>query len=152
MIFSSEVSAMPRSSVRFALIALAAVVAASTVTASQARQSPAPQSKPKTLASSARQCFDANNVTSFAPVDDRHVNLRVGVKQVYQATLFAPCYDIDWAWRLGVRQRNGGSFICSGLDADIIVPDRNFPQRCHVTGFRLLSPEEVKALPPKQRP
>jgi hypothetical protein len=115
-----------------------------------AQAQPAPQSKPAPKAP--RQCFNANNVNSFAPVDDTHVNLRVGVKEVYQLTLFAPCRDIDWTWSLGVRTRSGGSFICSGLDAEIIVPDRNFPQRCLVSGIRRLSPDELKTAPSRQRP
>lgn len=100
----------------------------------------APAAKPK----SERQCFDANTVTGFTPVDDRHVNLQVGVNRYYQLTLMNGCRDIDWTWRLGIRTRAGSSYICTGLDADIIVPDRSIPQFCPVTDIRRLTPEEAK--------
>ena len=118
------------------LAALGALTLAASVPAAAQAPKPAPQ----------RQCFNANSVNSFTPVDDEHVILRTGVRDHYELTLLGTCRDIDWTWKLGVRTRGGGSFICSGLDADIIVPDRNFPQRCPVKSIRKLSVEEVKAL------
>ncbi|MDB5456914.1 MAG: hypothetical protein JWP92_2499 [Caulobacter sp.] len=102
-------------------------------------------------ASPARQCFYANNVNGFSAVDDEHVYVRVGVKDVYAFKMFGRCPDVDWSWRLGLVSRGGG-FICSGFDAELIVPSSIGTQRCPVRDIRKLTPEEVAALPPKARP
>ena len=98
-------------------------------------------------------CFYANQADGFASVDDRTVNLRVGVKDVYQLKLFSNCPDIDWSQHLALRSR-GGSWICegNGLDLDIFTPSSIGPQRCPVTSVHKLSTAEAAALPPRQRP
>ncbi|WP_309646384.1 DUF6491 family protein [Phenylobacterium sp.] len=98
-----------------------------------------------------RQCFFADNVSSFSAVDDRTVNLRVGVKDIYRLDLLGPCHDIDWEHEIGIQSR-GSSWICSGLDATIITKTAIGPQRCAVRTVTKLSPEDVAALPSKQKP
>jgi len=102
-------------------------------------------------AKSARQCFYANSINGFTAVDDRTVNLRVGVKDVYQLDLLGPCPDIDWSHQIGIESR-GSSWICSGLDAMVITKSSIGPQRCAVRNIRKLTPQEVAALKPKQKP
>lgn len=99
-----------------------------------------------------RQCFYARNVNGFAAQSDRIVNVRVGVRDVYQFELFAPCPDVRWNQALGIRTRGGSNFICSGLDAEIFTRTPIGPQRCPVTRIRKLTPEEVAALPRGARP
>ena len=106
---------------------------------------------PGPKASSARQCFHSRDVNGFKAQDDQHVYVRVGVKDLYEFKLFGRCPDVDWTMRLGLVSRGGG-FICSGLDADLLVPSPIGPQRCPVREIRKLSPAEVAALPPKLRP
>jgi hypothetical protein len=98
-----------------------------------------------------RQCFWANQVNNFAAESDEVVNVRVGVKDIYRMELFGTCHEIDWSQRIGIRSR-GGSTICSGLDAELIVPSSIGPQRCTVRNVRKLTPEEVAALPSKAKP
>lgn len=102
--------------------------------------------------SAGRQCFYARNVNGFAAQSDRIVNVRVGVRDVYQFELFAPCPDVRWNQALGLQTRGGSNFICSGLDAEIISRTPIGPQRCPVTNIRKLTPEEVAALPRGARP
>ena len=99
----------------------------------------------------ARQCFWTHQVNNFASSDDRIVNLRVGVKDVYQLEMFGRCHDVDWTQKIAVVSR-GGSNICSGLDAEIIAPSTIGPQRCPVSTVRKLTVDEVKALPSRARP
>lgn len=98
-----------------------------------------------------RQCFSARNVSNFSAVDDRTVNLRVGVKDIYRLDLFGPCHDIDWEHEIAIQSR-GSSWICSGLDATIITKSPTGPRRCAVRTVRKLSPAEIAALPPRQKP
>ena len=99
----------------------------------------------------AKSCFWTRDVNSFQAVDDKTVNIKVGVRDIYQLTLFAPSPDIDWTESVAL-QSQGSSWICSGLDATLIVPGPIGPQRYPVTSIRKLSTDEVAALPPKQRP
>lgn len=129
-------------------LALAAVAALGlSAAAPAAAKSPveAPAAKPKS------QCFWANQVNSFASSDNRVVNVRVGVKDVYQFEMFGRCDDVDWNTRIALVSR-GGNYICSGMDAEIISPTTIGPQRCPVSKIRKLTPDEVKALPKRARP
>jgi hypothetical protein len=99
-----------------------------------------------------RDCFYSRNINGFTAVDDETVNIRVGVRDVYQLKLFAPSTDIKWAQGIALVSR-GGSFICSRLDADVVVPSTvGGAQRFPVTSIRHLTREEAAALPKNQRP
>jgi hypothetical protein len=98
-----------------------------------------------------RQCFHARNVQNFRPQGDRIVNVRVAVNQVFQFELMGSCPNLNFSQRLGLRTR-GSQWICSGLDADLIVPSTIGPSRCPVNNIRRLTPEEVAALPRGARP
>lgn len=99
-----------------------------------------------------RECFFANDANSFSPVDENRVNVRVGAFDVYQLTLFAPCFDIDWSNRIALIAR-GGSNICTGPDSsEIISPTPLGTRRCQVKEVRRLTKADVAALPANQRP
>lgn len=121
----------------------ALLLALAGASAVQAADAPAP--KPK------RQCFFTNSVNSFNAVDENTVNVRVGVKDVYQMTMLTRCTDIDWNNEIALVSR-GGSTICSGMDATIVTKGPFGPQRCAVKTVRKLTPEEVAALPSKAKP
>jgi len=98
-----------------------------------------------------RDCFWANNVNGFASQDDRTVNLRVGVREVYQLELWTSCTDVDFANHVRLDTR-GFSSICHASDVNLIVRGPIGPQRCAVRSIRHLTPEEVAALPGRARP
>ena len=127
------------------LIAAAASLIATATANAKSAVEPAAGTKP------ARQCFWTHQGTNFASSDSRVVNLRVGVKDIYQLEMFGRCNDVDWTQKIAVVSR-GGSNICSGLDAEIIAPSTLGPQRCPVRTVRKLTVEEVKALPKRARP
>jgi len=114
----------------------------------------APQNDGKVAATEGRSCFRAADVSSWAAVDRMTVNLRVFIRDFYQVTLLAPCGDIDFSQRIGVRSGGGSDFICtgSGLDIEIIAPTPIGRQTCPATSLRRLTPAEVSALPPKAKP
>lgn len=93
-----------------------------------------------------RQCFWARNVNGFNAVDRETVRVNVGASQVWELKLFGTCLDVDWATAIGIRGR-GSDRICSGLDAEIVVPDSlgRTPQRCQVESVRRVTPEELAA-------
>jgi hypothetical protein len=125
--------------------AFALILAAVALTAADAP-------KPAKGAKSAdHKCFWARNVTSFEAADDTHVNIRVGARDVYAMTLFAPCPEVDWAHRVALKSR-GSNYICSALDAELITPSSLGRQRCAIREIRYLTPAEVAQLPKHARP
>ena len=60
--------------------------------------------------------------------------------------LTGACTDLKWSNAVAVRTLGGSSWICQGVDAEIIVPSPSGTQRCLVTGVRQLSDAEAKAL------
>jgi hypothetical protein len=81
------------------------------------------------------------------------VLLNVGVHDIYEAKLFAPSNDLKWANGIALVSRGGGNFICSKLDAELVVPSTGIgPQRYPLTSLRHLTKAEVAAMPRKQRP
>jgi hypothetical protein len=135
-----------RTAVSLAAASFAALsLAASAPAFAKSPNEPDAAAKPKS------QCFWTRQVNSFASNDDRIVNVRVGVKDVYQMEMFGRCNDVDWSNKIALVSR-GGSYICTGMDAEIISPSTIGPQRCPVNKIRKLTPDEVKALPKHARP
>jgi hypothetical protein len=99
----------------------------------------------------ARACFLTRDVSSWSAADDKTVYVRVGVKDIYRLDLLGPCPDIDWNWSIALES-HGSSWICSPLDATIIARSPIGPQRCPVREVSKLTPQEVAALPKKQKP
>jgi hypothetical protein len=131
----------------------AAFVLAAAMALGASAQPPNPIGVPP-LARPKPSCFWANRIENFAAVDERNLYLRVGVRDVYQAKLFANCFEIDWVHHIGLVSR-GSSLICEGpnLDVDVLVRDvAAGRQRCPVTSIRKLTPDEVAALPKDARP
>lgn len=126
--------------------ALAVAALAAAIAGQAAAQAPPPAEHKQ------NDCFYSRDIRGFAAVDDETVNIEVGNrKNVYQLKLFASSNDLKFANGLALIS-HGGSFICSSLDATLVVPGPSGPQRYPVTAIRHLTPAEVTALPRKQRP
>jgi len=131
---------------RHLTLAAAAVALAFAATAAAA----APNDKPADPAKR-DQCFWTRMADGFAAPDEHTLNVRVGVRDVYQFEMFGPCPDIDWNQRIALVSR-GGSTICTGMDAEVVTHSPIGPQRCAVRSVRKLTPEEIAALPRRAKP
>jgi hypothetical protein len=127
-----------------ALAAAMAALLALSATAASAADKPA-------KGSTHNDCFWTRNVDGFAAPDDHTLNVRVGVRDVYQFEMLGPCPDIDWNQRIALISRSGSN-ICSGMDAEVVTHSPIGPQRCAVRSMRKLTPEEIAALPPRAKP
>jgi hypothetical protein len=96
-------------------------------------------------------CFRPDQITGFSAVGHKLLNIRVDGTRVYQLTLMGYCPEIDWAQRAAIQSKSG-PIICDALAATVIASSPIGPQECPVTSIRKLSPEEIAALPQKQRP
>jgi hypothetical protein len=103
-----------------------------------------------TRSASARggQCFNARMVSGFTPVDDDTVDVRLGPGRGFRLELNGVCGDVNWANQVALRSRSG-SFVCSPLDAELIIPSITGPQRCFVTAMRPLTEAELRG--PRRR-
>ena len=119
-------------------IVLAALLSAGPVLAAPAKPESAKKERPKSA------CFRPDDVNGFTVIDDRTVDVTISPRNVYRLTLFSPSSDIDWSLRIGIYSR-GRSWVCSGYDAEIIVPGAIGRQRYPVTEVRKLTPEELDA-------
>lgn len=100
-----------------------------------------------------RRCFFASNITSFAPVDTRTVNMRVGVNEFFRVDLMQTCRDATWPTGMSLVTR-GGSTICTGpaLGTTLVTNRGPTRSRCSVRTITALTPEEAQALSGAQRP
>jgi len=99
-----------------------------------------------------RECFFVQEVQSFASTNGRQVYVRTGQNEVFRLETIA-CNNVDWQTQIGIRARGGGSSICSGFDAELIVPDYGSgPRNCAVTDVHRLTDAELAALGPRDTP
>ncbi len=93
-----------------------------------------------------RQCFYAPNVIGFRQGPENIIYVNTNSRDYYELRTLNYCAErLDFEHRIALRSR-AGSFICSGYDAEIYVPDALGSTYCPVHASRKLSPEEVTAL------
>ncbi|MDB5422276.1 MAG: hypothetical protein JWR59_2223 [Brevundimonas sp.] len=99
-----------------------------------------------------RQCFSPQQVQNFRSAGPTTVYLKVGANTVYELQTAGGCNDLEGAYQLSI-QPELGSRLCSGDWANIVVPGSARPlERCRVQITKVLSAEEVAALPDRSRP
>ena len=91
-----------------------------------------------------RQCFLPRSVNGFSAIDRDTVNVTVGVREIYQLEILGTCPDVDFTQRIGIRSTHGASWVCQGMDAELIVPGPTGVDRCPVTSVRKLSEAEAE--------
>jgi len=107
--------------------------------------------KAKAAKSDNRQCFQSRAINSFAAPDNKTLYVRVGTKDVYRLDMFSACQDMNWNEHIAIQSR-GSTWICSGLDAEVISRTAIGPERCLVNDIHKLTPAEIAALPPRAKP
>jgi uncharacterized protein DUF6491 len=98
-----------------------------------------------TQSTSGRQCFTPREVSSFTGTVDRNADIKVGTSRFFRLELAGGCPDVDLSQRIGIRARGGGTFICEGFDAELIVPDTSGTQTCAVSAIHAISREQYFA-------
>jgi hypothetical protein len=99
-------------------------------------------------------CFLSNNWESWtASPDGDALYLRVGVRDIYRVDLTPGSRARKDPDRFLVNKVRGSSWICSPLDLDLTLSDHHgFRQPLIARSLHKLTPQEVAALPKKQRP
>jgi len=104
-------------------------------------------------AEAADQCFFTRNIQNYSAPNDHTLYLRVNVGDVYRLDLGGSCpglpYDLN---SIALKTVPGSSQICRPIDVDVRVRGEGPSVPCIVSGLRKLSPEEIAAIPKKDRP
>ena len=104
-----------------------------------------PAGTPAAARANGSQCFLANEVNSFSPSNAGFVDVRVGATRYFRLDLGGGCPDINWSMSVGIRAVGGGSFICQGYDAELIVPDPSGTQHCPIARITPITKEQFLA-------
>lgn len=132
---------------------LAAALAAVPIALFLGSAGPSPRAETPTSASPERQCFSPQQVDNFRSGRANTVYLKVRANTVYEIHTTGACTDVDNAYQLAIQPEFGSSRLCSGDWATIAVPgSAQAIQRCRVQISKVLSAEEVAALPSRYRP
>jgi hypothetical protein len=91
------------------------------------------------------QCFLASQVNSFTPTRAGFVDVRAGASRYFRLDLGGGCPNVDWSMRVGIRSVGGGSWICEGYDAELIVPDPAGAERCPISKVTMISQAQFVA-------
>jgi hypothetical protein len=84
-------------------------------------------------------------------VNSRTAHVRVG-RDIYRLDLMGPCQNFSTTSRM--RLTSASSTVCTGpaLGTSIVGRGISGPQTCSVQRITALTPEEVAALPARDRP
>jgi hypothetical protein len=98
-------------------------------------------------------CFLAANWNGWKSPSPNVIYLNVDVHQVYRLDLSAGSSELQAPDVHLVSVIRGSNWICSPLDLQLEVSDMNgFREPLIVKSITRLTPDEVKAIPPKFRP
>lgn len=91
------------------------------------------------------ECFLGRQVSGFSAVTDSIVDIQVGASRYYRLSLDGSCPDAAFRNRIALRTLTGGTWICQGLDAEIVVPDAMGGQRCLVRDIQPITKDQWRA-------
>src|SRR5579875_1276783 len=103
----------------------------------------------------AEQCFRSEDYQGFRAINDHAFNMRVNVNDYYRIELEGSCPTLTYPDATLITQVRGSDMICGPLDWDLRVRQSvpgGIATPCIVKSQRKLTPEEVAAIPPKQKP
>lgn len=134
-----------------ALLAAALLGAVASDADETAKPEDAAKAKPRPEA-----CYFIRDIASWKPAADaKSIYLRIDLKRFVKLELTSSCPTLTWPDARLITKWRGTSSFCDALDWDLSVsqgPGGGFPIPCIVKKVVPMTPEEVKALPPKERP
>lgn len=76
-----------------------------------------------------RDCFNADLVSGYSTIDERHVSVSVGANRKYTLTTMFNARDLDWTQAIALRSTTGWICTGNGLGVEIIGgrPRRTYP-------------------------
>ncbi|MDP3173004.1 MAG: hypothetical protein Q8M88_01045 [Phenylobacterium sp.] len=127
-----------------ALTVSAVAVLALAATTAYAADAPKPE----------RNCFPSNSWQGWsAPGDSDFLLLRVSGTDIWRVDLTPGVHVNKSPNRFLVNEMRGSTWICSAIDLDLTLSDRDgFRQPLIAKSLRKMTPEEIAVVPPKDLP
>ncbi|MGH6958584.1 MAG: DUF6491 family protein [Caulobacteraceae bacterium] len=102
----------------------------------------------------ASSCFLSSNWDGWKAPNPSTIFLRVNASQIYRLDLASPTPALRWPGATLVSQVSGSDWICAPIDFQLAVTDDRGATRepVFVKSMVKLSPAEVAALPPADKP
>jgi hypothetical protein len=97
-------------------------------------------------------CFYRRNINGFSVPNDHTVYIRVGGRDVVRLDLMNECPGLTFRQSFGLEDRPANAWICSPLDATVVFRETGIRSRCPVRAIHKLTPDEIQALPKRDRP
>ena len=98
-------------------------------------------------------CFLSANWSGWKSPDPNTIYLRIDVGHIYRLDLTQPSYQLNDPSVHLVSKIRGSSWICSPIDLQLDVADSHgFREPIFVKSITELTPDQVRAIPPKFRP
>jgi hypothetical protein len=115
---------------------------------------------PAKPADNGKVCFrtrDIDGVSVSAPIGPKKLDgvyLRMNNHDVYQLSLSTICSELENSTNIGVQSVNVTGTVCQATDARVIARDRTsgLSSECWGSKLHKLTPDEVAAIPAKERP
>jgi hypothetical protein len=105
-----------------------------------------------TAAHADRNCFFVNQWYGTRAADDNTIYLRVNISDIYKVQVSGGASQLNIPTYHLVSIVRGGNVICTALDLDLKVSDGSIRTGLIATSLTKLTPEEVAAIPKKDRP
>lgn len=102
-----------------------------------------------------RQCFSVEQVRNFREGETGLLYIRAARDEVFELNTAGGCLDLNVATSLAITADPplAGSRVCTGDWARINLPGSSAPMAaCRARVVRVLTPEQVAALPSRHRP
>ena len=104
---------------------------------------------------SPEQCFRSHGRESFQPIDDHSFNVRTNTNDIFRVETEGSCSELTTPFARLVNVVRGSDLVCGPLDWDLQVGSPGpggFVESCRIKSQRRLTPAEIAAMPPSQRP
>ena len=104
--------------------------------------------------SAADQCFFTRDIQNYLAPDDHTLYLRGRNNAFYRIDLSNQCPNLDTGGlnHISLQTVPGSPTICSAIDLDLRVSGQGVSEPCIVKSLHKLTPDEVAALPKKDKP
>ncbi len=100
-----------------------------------------------------RNCFFISQWRGWKAPSDDVLYLGVNLHDVYKVQLSTKTSELQWPDAHLISRTRGSDTVCDALDLELSVADLNgFREPLIATSITKLTPDEVKAIPPKFRP
>jgi hypothetical protein len=99
-------------------------------------------------------CFSTRNWGGWSAPDNGDIlYLKVNSRDVYQLDLTPGSHIRQFPDRFLINRVRGSDWVCSPIDLDLTLSDHDgFREPIFITAMRKLTPDEIAAIPKKDRP